>query len=127
MFFYNLESEILKWMNKIISEDNISDEIIALNFWIFNTKDSYMLYISWSKSYDKNNDDWACNNDYTPNNKCLRITSNKINNLIWNEFLDLIVKTLKNILFQKTIENSIIWKVEHITTWFDDWNLVIIK
>ena len=44
-------------------------EIVALNFGIFQTKKSYSIYLIGSKSYDPNDDDWACNEDFVPSMK----------------------------------------------------------
>jgi len=115
MFFYNFEKEIEKWINNIISENNIPKNIVAINFWIFEGENWYCIYLIWSKEYDIDNDDWACDEYYIPEIKYFEVKDKKINKLDWEEFLKL------------TIQNSIIWKIKHITIWFDDGDLVIIK
>lgn len=127
MFFYNFEKEIEKWINIIISENNIPKNIVAISFWIFEGENWYCIYLIWSREYDIDNDDWAWNEDYIPENKYFEVKYKKINKLDWEEFLKLTTNNLNNILLKQEIQNSIIWKIKHITIWFDDGDLVIIK
>lgn len=127
MFFYNFEKEIEKWINIIISENNIPKNIVAINFWIFEGENWYCIYLIWSREYDIDNDDWAWNEDYIPESKYFEVKYKKINKLDWEEFLKLTINNLNNILLKQEIQNSIIWKIKHITIWFDDGDLVIIK
>lgn len=127
MFFYNFEKEIEKWINNIISENNIPKNIVAINFWIFEGENWYYIYLIWSKEYDIDNDDWAWDEYYIPEIKYFEVKDKKINKLDWEEFLKLTTNNLNNILLKQEMQNSIIWKIKHITIWFDDGDLVIIK
>lgn len=77
---YNLMIEMEKWIKSIVQNSNIPKEINAINFWIFEDKNWYNLYIIGSKTYDKANDDWACNQDYIPQNNTFTVKNRTINN-----------------------------------------------
>lgn len=54
------------WLNNLISKEKANDNIVAVNFGLYETKDSIQLYISGSKEWELDDGDWACNNDYFP-------------------------------------------------------------
>ena len=65
--------EINQWIHKIISTEHPPDSIIAYYFGLFESLDHYMIYLSGSAEYDKEDSDWACNYDFTPQDKYLRL------------------------------------------------------
>ena len=82
----NIKKEINSfngWLDNIL-KDNINDDVIALNFNIYEDSDNkYRLELIGSSNYDKDNDDWACeeifstrDNTYTLNKEDLNEQSN---------------------------------------------------
>ncbi len=114
--------EIIKnWILEINKQEIIPKEIIALNFGLF---EPYGIELIGSKYYDSEDDDWACEEDFEPLQRVCPDLNIPLN-IKWEDVLDMIVKILKELVFE--LENIEILKVEHITTGFSDGNLVVIK
>jgi len=64
-------------INKIINENSIPATINAFNFGLYQSSLQFHLYLTGSEEWDNDDDDWATNNDYLPeehiiNNSLLR-------------------------------------------------------
>ncbi len=101
--------------------------IKALNFGIFQTKESYTIYLVGSKFYDQSNDDWATNEDFIAANKYFNLTLSETENSDWMSIEKLVEKLITNFINGKHYESSILKKIERITCGFDDGILVKIK
>lgn len=122
MNFFRREPKgvIKKWILSIEKEQSLPDDIIALNFGLF---EPYGIELIGSRHYDENDNDWACEEDYIPNprNKSLNIP----NDTDWEIVLNNVVFILKNIMCE--YPSLKLWKVEHITVGFCDGDLVKLK
>lgn len=127
MFGFNFEKEVDKWLQKISNRENISPDIIALNFGLLENAYGYSIYLIGSKYYDEKDSDWACNEDFEPQNKYFDIKHKSITNLKWDDFLKLAKETLEKILATDKYQNTLFSKVPNITIGFDDGDLEKIK
>lgn len=119
---------ILKgWIKEIANEEIVPENIQALNFGIFESENGYTVYLMGSMEYDIEDDDWACNEDFVPNNRYLEFNEEEISNLDWENFQNLMVESLKNIIDSKEISEYKILNIDNITTGFDDGELVKVK
>ena len=66
------------WLNVLFQQEKVQDNIIALNFGLYESEDVIQLYISGSTEWDLNNEDWASYNDYFPEGKYPDITLYKV-------------------------------------------------
>lgn len=55
-----------KWLLKLIQTEPIPEEIVALNFGLFESEHGVQLYVSGSEEWDEEDSDWASNHDYFP-------------------------------------------------------------
>lgn len=93
-----LKKILRDWILLISKEDteiNL-DIIIAINFGLFETSKGYNVYAIGSKEYDVEDDEWACNEDYVPNNKYCQLSD--MDNLNWEEIQKEIVEALSQII-----------------------------
>lgn len=128
MFKYNLEKKLQGWLEKIASKEQPSSNIKALNFGFFeNSENYYSIYLIGSKEYDANDQDWACNEDFVPVDKYFHVKHKSISSLDCEQFLDLVKTTLPKVLESDNLKESFFSKVQHITTGFDDGDLVEIQ
>ncbi|SNR14700.1 hypothetical protein [Tenacibaculum jejuense] len=114
------------WINRISLKEQIPKSVKAFNIGILETKDDYQTYLIGSNSYDLENDDWACEEDFVPKEKYLKLGENSKK---WNwEEIQLIVKDGIEEFIQSQISPlTFIHKAEYLTTGFDDNKLLKIK
>ena len=117
----NTKEVVVQWILAIEKEKSMPDDIIALNFGIY---EPYSMDLIGAKHYDAEDDDWACDEDYVPKHRvcpALGISDNKK----WDTVLGEMTALLKEVINE--FPNLRLWKVEHITVGFSDGNLVKIK
>lgn len=78
-----LSERFSNWIKKIETSDSPNKKIIAFNFGVFESNESYKIYLIGSKKYDTENEDWACNVDYEPKEKYFDLYNNDLNNAEW--------------------------------------------
>jgi hypothetical protein len=127
-------SDFSSWLNQLAETEPMSREIIGLNFGLFESSDRIVLYISGSKEWDEDDSDWACNNDYFPEERYfVSDTFSRVYDLFVEEetvyigvFLSLaivisfICEYKTNIAENKFLKNN---EKIHISTGFDDGDL----
>lgn len=113
------------WLKELSSSNEFREEIKALNFGLFEMESGYGIYLIGSKYYDSENENWATNEDFVPNNKYYYF--NQTEKLKWNEFELIVTERISNFLNEQINSNSIFNSVDHITIGFDDGNLNTIK
>ncbi len=119
----NIVKEVIKeWIKKIDEEKSIGKEIKALYFGIGEI--DYSLRLTGAIEYDKEDEDWACDEDYIPKNEeCRDIEYPE--GIDPEKVLRIIKKALKEIISEfKEIE---LFKGRHVAVGFDDGELYIIK
>lgn len=119
----NIVKEVIKeWIKKIDEEKSIGKEIKALYFGIGEI--DYSLRLTGAIEYDKEDEDWACDEDYIPKNEeCREIEYPE--GIDPEKVLRIIKKALKEIISEfKEIE---LFKGRHVAVGFDDGELYIIK
>ncbi|MFJ5769644.1 hypothetical protein [Psychrobacillus sp. NPDC093180] len=62
------------WLNKLFEQEKVPDNIIAINFGLYESDDGIQPYISGSTDWDFHDDDWASSNDYFPEGRYPEIT-----------------------------------------------------
>lgn len=123
----NIENILKAWIKEISDEETVPENIQALNFGIYESENGYTVYLTGSMEYDIEDDDWACNEDFVPNNRYLEFDQEEICKLDWEDFQEYMVESLKNIISLKDISEYKILNVENIATGFDDGELVKVK
>ena len=66
-----MKKQIEDWLLELSHNEVIPENIVALNFGIFESENGYCVYLIGSESYDVDDDDWACDVDYEPVDKYL--------------------------------------------------------
>ena len=102
-------------------------DIEACNFGIFEAIDGYTIYLTGSKIYDSEDDDWAIKIDFEPINKYLTILKKLTNELDWAGVFELVKKSLNSFMESEIFVSSHLNKVNIITTGFDSGGLIRIK
>ena len=80
--------------------------------------------LTGSSSYDAEDDDWACQEDFEPFERhCLDLNIDESEK--WEDVLNLIQSILKELIIE--LNDVSILKVDHITTGFCDGDLFVVK
>lgn len=114
--------KIRLWLNNINEEEKLPNNIKAINFGLFESKDEYVIYFIGSGNFDDNSDDWACEIDYEPKQKYLAL-GNLSKEKSWMKILEMV----KHILEFEIIEIGFFPKIKHITIGFDDGELIRLR
>ncbi|MFC4323223.1 hypothetical protein [Litchfieldia salsa] len=61
------------WLSGLFDQEKVPDDILALNFGLFESADGIQLYITGSSEWEIDDEDWASNNDYFPEGRYPKI------------------------------------------------------
>lgn len=116
---------ISKWVSELIEGETLPEDIVALNFGLYETPKGYCIYLVGSEEYDEEDEDWACNNDYEPeeNGFMEMLMDGEVD---WEFLLEGVKDSLKWLL--ENNEDFKNWVGDrHVATGFDDGDLILIK
>ncbi len=122
-----INNRFSNWISKIGQDSKPGKNIIAINFGIFQTEHSYSIYLIGSTEYDIEDSDWACNEDFVPQDKYFELTKNETKGSDWTKIEELVSNLLKNYTVSDNFKNSFLINIENITCGFDDGELIKIK
>ena len=118
-----MKDKINNWLLMLASDTNIPSDIVALNFGLFESADDYyVVYLTGSKVYDPDDDDWACDIDWEPKEKYLMLPEAKCDIMGWEEFQNKVATILIE-AFGKDASLSRWLGKRTVTTGFDDGQL----
>lgn len=86
-----METQIINWILTISKSEQIPEGIKAVNIGLVETENGYTLYMVGSNEYDAEDSDWACNEDFVPENKYLVVEGDSFNKMPWDHFLKEVV------------------------------------
>ncbi|MCC8113868.1 MAG: hypothetical protein LIP03_07700 [Bacteroidales bacterium] len=119
---------VKEWLERV-GEATQKEEvkgIAAYNVGLFESEDGYCAYLMGAKEYDPDDSDWACEEDYTPEERYLPIPATLTEGVEWEAFLNQMVEVLKDIMPGLAAPADSIWHGRVITTGFDDGDLIVI-
>lgn len=118
-----MKEYIDNWFQRLNCNEKIPSDIIALNFGLFKIDKGYCIYLIGSKHYVEDDDDWACDNDFEPEEKYLKITSDTIGNMSWYKFQLNVIQIITDYISANLNKQSIVFN-KIVTVGFDDGKLV---
>lgn len=116
-----------EWLSKICETEKPDKSVIAYNFGLFETENGYTIYLTGSKEYDEDDEDWVLNDDFKPSLNYYPLPAGEYKSLKWEQVLEKIRVQLKDFTKTNDFKNSFFSKAKAITTGFDDGDLVKIK
>lgn len=120
-------NEFKKWIQEISDNESPNSSIIAFWFGLFETTNGYTLYLTGSNEYDKNDDDWACNNHFEPSNKYFPLPKEYVTNKNWQNILTDSIEIVNEYLESTDFENSILKEAVAVAIGFDNGDLYRLK
>lgn len=121
-----IKNRIRLWIDRISNQNKIPLDIKAFNFGLIESEKGYQLYLIGTKKYNLLNDDWACKEDFSPNEKYLSL---EMNSKKWNwEEIQFIVKSgIEQFIETRISPLTFVHKAEYLTTGFDNETLLKIE
>lgn len=99
-------------------------DVIAFNFGIFEDQQvGYKLYIAGLKVYDSEDNDWATEEDYIPQERYFTLCV-KSHEEDWKQVQDKVVEMIKTYQSTPDYLDSFLSKAKAVTTGFDDGELL---
>jgi hypothetical protein len=121
-------SDLVDWMTRVNQTDLPPADIIAFNFGLFENADGcYTTYLTGSRSYDPDDDDWACNEDYSPAEKYFELKELPSAENEWQDVVGVMAGLLRRYAQSTNFSESFLASAKAITFGFDDGVLERIK
>lgn len=120
-----LETAILCWLQ--INDNSSAKGIVAFNIGIFETEESYALHLTGSKTYDPDDDDWACNEDFKADEKYLELPKSEFSEQDWQDFQSLVKVMVDKYLELHAQNEKSIFYHKIVTIGFDEGDLVVVS
>lgn len=116
-----------EWVDNINKTERIDKSIIAFNFGLFESKEGFTMYLTGSKIFDKDDDDWAANIDFEPKQKYFSFGNELLKDKDWKDILKFAESLVQSYVKSEDFKTSIFAQAIVITVGFDDGELTIIK
>lgn len=117
------ESTFITWLDSQLDEcDN--DSVVAFNINLYESP--YQLELIGSYEFDPEDDDWACNEDWVPENRIIEV-SNHLFGSSWEDAQNKILNFAKSYLLTGSNNVSKIKRAEAFSIGFVDGELMYIK
>jgi hypothetical protein len=116
-----------EWVDNINETERIDRSIIAFNFGLFESKEGFIMYLTGSKIFDKDDDDWATNRNFEPKQKYFSFGNEFLKDKDWQDILKYAESLVQSYVKSEDFKTSIFAQAIAITVGFDDGELTIIK
>jgi len=116
-----------EWMEEVEASAGVPENLTAFNFGLFETPDGYCMYLMGAKVYDRDDPDWACEEDFTPEARYLPLPFEVLSGEPdWEEFLVMAVKCVSRYIDKVIAHPGMrsMFRDKIVTCGFDDGDLV---
>lgn len=122
----SLEERICQWLRAI--DQPVPADITAIHIGMFETAGFlYMLYLTGARRYDEHNDDWACAEDFVPEQKYADLYVKGTEDMEWEELLPAVTDIVSRYVEQRAEDASSLFYHKIVTIGFDEGDLTRIR
>jgi hypothetical protein len=116
------------WLQQLCETETPDDSIIAFYFGISEyAGGGYGIYLTGSERFDADDEDWATEDDYHPEERWFDLTDEEYNDLGWEAVLEKIIAELKDFSASEAFKASFFARAEAVATGFAGGDLIIIN
>lgn len=115
--------DFVAWLSRVRRSSPPPDGIAAYNFGLFESVDSYMAYLIGSRDYDPDDEDWACAEDYAPDEKYFPLPEDLTAGKDWRSVQREVARLVRQYLKSPEASGSFLAAATAVTVGFDDGNL----
>ena len=105
-----IKERVWRWLRGIAESKTLPKDVVAVNIGMFETEGGYGVYLCGVTEYDKDDSDWACEPEYELPDDYLMLQGPDYATMDWENFLEEMVKALKDILDNRENEGRNIFK-----------------
>ena len=116
-----------EWVDNINKTERIDKSIIAFNFGLFESEEGFTMYLTGSKVFDKDDDDWATNRNFEPKQKYFSFGNEFLKDKDWQDILKYAECLVQYYVKSEDFKTSVFAQAIAITVGFDHGELTIIK
>ncbi|NNE20985.1 MAG: hypothetical protein HKN11_00100 [Rhizobiales bacterium] len=114
---------ITQWLERITSNEAPAGDIIAFNVGLLQTADGHTAYLTGSRIYDADDDDWACNEDFSPAERYCPLDPAPGDAPDWRTVQNDVAAQVKSFLASPQGRASYLGRARAVTVGFDDGEL----
>jgi hypothetical protein len=115
--------EFAAWLRRVARSSPPPEGIAAYNFGLFESEGGYVAYLTGSREYDPEDDDWACREDYTPAERYVDLRGAFDEGATWREVQHGVVGMIKRFVESPEFSDSFLSGASAVTVGFDDGDL----
>jgi hypothetical protein len=121
-----LSETVEAWLRRVAKAEKPPKEIIAYSIGLFETPDGYSAYLVGTTYYD-DEDDWACDEAFTPTERYLPIARSLCGRKRWQGVLKEAAAAVRRFLETPAGRKSFLGKAEAVAVGFDDGDLIRVR
>ena len=121
-----IDDDMLAWLRRVCADEKPPRSVVAYNIGILETEQGYAAYLSGAASYDPDDDDWACDETFTPTERYLALRLRPVD-ASWEVALELVAATVRGYLASPAGSGSFLAKARAVTVGFDGGDLLRIR
>lgn len=122
---FSIRRTVNRWLDAI--NHPAPDDIVALNVGLFESDKGYSLYLVGAKHYDAEDDSWACQEDFVPEEKYLDLSDYRIGGDDWKDVLKLVILEVESYVADHAEDENSLFYHKVVTVGFDDGDLFRVK
>ncbi|WP_299400465.1 hypothetical protein [Pelagibius sp.] len=111
------------WLGRVVEAERPPTTVIAFNLGLFETEGGYCAYLTGAKRFDPDDDDWACDEAFSPSERYFPVDRTSTGAEDWDGFRQEVVEALKAFLASDAGRRSFLAKAKAVTVGFDDGDL----
>lgn len=119
------DERIFAWLEAV--DNPVPEGIKAIYIGIFESENGYMLHLAGSRHYDENDEDWACDEDFVPEQQYTELYTKGMKDTGWESILNAVVSAVSRYLETKSDDPSSPFHGKIVAVGFDDGNLVRVQ
>lgn len=122
-----VEQRFHEWLETMNETEQIDQSIVAFNFGLFESEEGFEMYLSGSKNFDEDDEDWAANMDFEPKEKYFSFGNEFLKDRDWQDILKYSENLVQTYIASEEFKTSVFAQAKGIAVGFDDGDLIIIK
>ena len=115
--------EFAAWLRRVGQSSPPPEGIAAYNFGLFESEGGYVAYLTGSREYDPEEDDWACREDYVPAEKYFELRDLCAAGADWREAQHEVADMVKRFVQSPDSSGSFLCGASAVAVGFDDGDL----
>jgi hypothetical protein len=115
---------IKDWLQRITATETPPDSIVAFNVGLLQTEAGFAVYLVGAAGYDPDDDDWACDEAFTPAERYCPLAMDPAGATDWQSVQTAVADEVRDFLASPEGRASYLATAQVVTVGFDDGDLL---